>query len=244
MIKEVRHIIFILFFLILPVHLHAQFGFDVLSVEALIDDHKNVRSALAVRSSVELANMLLHQYSQDAAIDYDSLNVKLDRYTKCFDVIDVIYNGGMMVVNCRDTYQDVSTRIAQLKDVLSKFMEVCVLRGNIVSSDTLIYSACNRVIGEVGNEGSELVKSLVELAQFAVGRSMTTAQLLNVISNINMHLDNIRKSIDHAYFVIWKYVTIRTSYFKASLYRAKTLRQLCSEAFSRWYDVAHGVGTH
>ncbi len=102
--------IFLMLLMLVPTMVRAQYSFDFLSVEALIDDHKRIRSVLMARSGVEQANELLHQYSSEANVDYDSLNVKLDKYTKCFDIIDVIYNGGVTVLNVKNTYDDVSDR--------------------------------------------------------------------------------------------------------------------------------------
>ena len=162
--------------MLVPTMVRAQYSFDFLSVEALIDDHKRIRSVLMARSGVEQANELLHQYSSEANVDYDSLNVKLDKYTKCFDIIDVIYNGGVTVMNVKNTYDDVSDRITQLKDLLERFTTQLTLRGNIVSSDTIIINACDRAVNQVLVDGRELTNSLYELAQYAVG-----ARLLFII---------------------------------------------------------------
>lgn len=232
---KIFHIILFLLTLV-PMVGRAQWSFDVLSVEALIDDHKRVRSVLMARSGLEQANELLHKYSKEASVDYDSLNVKLDKYTKCFDVIDVIYNSGVMVVNVRNTYSDVSDKISQLSTLIEDFMTQCTLRGNIVSSDTVIVGACRRCVEQIGEDSQQLVNSLIELAQYATGlRHITTEGLLSVIGSINEGLDNIRGCIDHTYYVIWKYVTIRTHYFKpAVMYHAKTLGEMCGSAFERW----------
>ena len=217
----------------------AQFNFDFLSVEAMIDNHKSVRSVLTARSGVEQANELLHDYSQAAAVDYDSLNVKLDKYTKCFDIIDIIYNSGVMVVNVKNTSADVTDKIGQLNALIGDFVNQCTLHGNILSSDRIIIDACNNCVSRVQVDGQQLVNSLYELAQYATGlRHITTEGLLTVIGSINESLDNIRGSIDHAYYVIWKYITIRTHYFKKSLYQAKNIREMCGSAIERWKNSA------
>ncbi len=227
----------LLLLMFVPVEVRGQFiDFDFLTVEALISNHKDVRSELLARSGVEQANELLHKYSKEISVDYDSLNVKLDKYTKCFDIIDVIYKSGVTVLNVRNTYTDVSDKISQLSSLIENFMTQCTLRGNILSSDTIIVGACRRCVGQVGEDGTQLVNSLIELAQYASGlRGITTERLLLVISSINDCLDNIRYCIDHTYFVIWKYVTIRTHYFKPTvMYHAKTLGQMCGNAIERW----------
>lgn len=240
-----RHIIQTVVFLLLlvPNMARAQWNFDAATVEALIDDHKRIRSDLLARSGLEQANQLLHDYAQAAAVDYDSLNVKLDKYTKCFDLIDIIYNGGMAVMNVYTTSSDVTQRIGQLEQLIEKFVTECAARGNILSSDTLIIGACRRCVSMVISDGEELIKSLVDLGQYAAGREITTEGLMDVIMSINEHLDNIRNGVDHTYYVIWKYVTIRTHYYKRqTLYNAKTVREMCDEAFGRWRTVTRQVG--
>lgn len=233
----------LLMLLFVPGMAQAQLGFDVVSVEALIDDHKRVRSVLLARSSVEQANEVLHQYTKDATIDYKDINEKLDRYHKAFDVIDLIYNGGTTVLNVVNTSKDVTERIGQVKELIEKFGKECTLKGNILSSDTIIINTCQRTIVTVGDEGERLVKSLYDLALYATGAShITTEGMMTVMDHINESLDNIRHSIDHAYYVIWKYVTIRTHYWKKELYRAKNLREIANDAFSRWRYVTETVG--
>ncbi len=229
--------------MLVPLMARAQWGFDAGSVEALIDDHKRVRSVLMARSGVEQANRLLHDYAKDAAIEHDTLNVKLDKYTKCFDIIDIIYNGGMAVMNFYTTTNDVTQRVGEMESLIEQFISECAAKGNIVSSDTIIIGACRRCVEHVRDDGKSLANSLVELAQYASGlRHMTTAQLMTVISQINESLESIKESVNHAYFIIYRYVTIRTHYFKKKLYNAKTVREMCNDAFSRWRTVTRAVG--
>ena len=60
-----RHTIIIALLLItlFPKTALAQWGFDAVSVEAYINDHKKQRSLLLARSSLEYSNQLLHEYS-------------------------------------------------------------------------------------------------------------------------------------------------------------------------------------
>ena len=54
------------------------------------------------------------------------------------------------------------------------------------------------------------------------------------MGQINESLDNIRHCIDHTYYVVSRYVTIRLNYFKRTLYMWKTIREMANDAFSRW----------
>jgi len=239
---EIRYVVLLLSMLV-PGMARAQYSFDNMTVEALIGDHKRIRSVLMARSGLETANELLHQYSSDAIEEYDSLNIQLDKYTKCFDLIDVIYTGGVTVMNVKSTYEDVSERIVQLKDLMTDFTVKLTLRGNIVSSDTIIVHACELAVEQVKEDGSELVKSLYELAGYATGvEHITTAGLMKVLGDINERLDHIGSVIDHTYYVISRYITIRLNYFKRELYRAKTITEMANDAFSRWRRVTREVG--
>ena len=62
------------------------------------------------------------------------------------------------------------------------------------------------------------------------------------MEHINESLDRIRQCIDHTYYVVSRYVTIRLNYFKRTLYMSKTIREMANDAFSRWKRVAEEVG--
>ena len=150
------------FLLMLPMLAHAQFGFDLVSVEAYINDHKQQRSLLLVRSTLEASNKLLHDYSKDANVDYKDINAQLDKYTRAFDVIDVLYQTLRTSLNVYSTYETVSDRIGDYKDMLTAYNEKCLSRGNIVSTDTLIITINLRMLQKIADEGDNLYKSVSE----------------------------------------------------------------------------------
>ena len=106
---------------LLPDVVKAQWTFDVVSVEAYINDHKKQRSLLLARSTLEYSNQLLHEYSRKEVGEYKELNIDLDRYTRAFDVIDVMYQSLRTVLNAKNTYNTVSDRIADYKSIITSF---------------------------------------------------------------------------------------------------------------------------
>ena len=98
-----RCIIIIMLICLMPGVAKAQWTFDVLSVEAYINDHKKQRSLLLARSTLELSNQLLHEYSSDATVEYKTLNVDLDKYTRAFDLVDVLYQSLRTSLNVYST---------------------------------------------------------------------------------------------------------------------------------------------
>ena len=140
-------IITFMLFVLLPGIAKAQWTFDVVSVEAYINDHKKQRSLLLARSTLEYSNKLLHEYSRKEVGNYKELNVDLDRYTRAFDVIDVMYQSLRTVLNVKNTYTAVSDRIGDYKDLLDSFNVKILKRGHIESADTLILAINARKSG-------------------------------------------------------------------------------------------------
>lgn len=220
---------------LLPTISRAQYGFDVTSVEAYINDHKQQRSLLLVRSTLEASNKLLHDYTSDANIGYKDINAQLDRYTRAFDVIDVLYQSLRTSLNVYNTYETVSDRVGDYKDMLNDFSDKCLERGNIVSTDTLIISINARALAKIAEEGDNLYKSVSDLVLYATGAAAcSTSDLLLVLNSINSSLDNIKQHLNKAYFETWKYIQVRIGYWKRQVYRAKTKQEIINDAFGRW----------
>ena len=231
-----RFVAFVVILLaLLPSSVNAQFGFDVTSVEAYINDHKEQRSLLLVRSTLEASNKLLHDYSGDANIDYKDINKELDKYTRAFDIIDVLYQTLRTSLNVYNTYENISDRIGDYKDMLNDFKTKCLERGNVVSTDTMIVTINVRALAKIAEEGDNLYKSVSDLVLYVTGAAAcTTSDLLIVLSNINNSLDNIRRHLNKAYFDTWRYIQVRIGYWKRQVYRAKTKLEIVNDAFGRW----------
>lgn len=187
---------------------------DIPTLEAYINDHKSVRSMLLARSTLELSNSLLHDYSKTAAVEYKELNVDLDKYTRAFDVIDVLYNSLRTSMNAYDTYNTVSTRIRDYKKLLEDYNEKVLKRGKYSIADTLIISVNYRMIDNIYKEGQELYKSLSDLVLYATGAAAcSTSELMMVMNSINYSLDRIELYLNRAYFKTWQYVQLRMGYW-------------------------------
>lgn len=83
---------------------------DIPTIEAYINDHKKQRSLLLARSTLEESNKLLHQASKVTHRKYRDVNWELDKYTKAFDVIDLVYNTVSTGFNVYRTYDTVSDK--------------------------------------------------------------------------------------------------------------------------------------
>lgn len=237
-------ILILLLFVMIPQMTKAQWAFDFVSVEAYINDHKKQRSLLLARSTLELSNQLLHEYSSDATVEYKTLNVDLDKYTRAFDVIDVLYQSLRTSLNVYSTYNTVSDRITDYKNLLEDYKEKVLDRNKIAVSDTIIISVNLRCIQKIADEGQYLYRSVSDLVLYATGAAAcSTSDLLLVLESINTSLDNIERHLNRSYFETWRYIQLRMGYWKEAVYRTKTKRQLIDDAFGRWREAGLNPGS-
>ena len=237
MMNRPYSILILLLFVMVPQMTKAQWAFDFVSVEAYINDHKKQRSLLLARSTLELSNQLLHEYSSDATVEYKTLNVDLDKYTRAFDVIDVLYQSLRTSLNVYSTYNTVSDRITDYKNLLEDYREKVFERNKIAVSDTIIISVNLRCIQKIADEGQHLYRSVSDLVLYATGAAAcSTSDLLLVLESINTSLDNIERHLNRSYFETWRYIQLRMGYWKEAVYRTKTKRQLIDDAFGRWRE--------
>lgn len=221
--------------MLLPMVAKAQFDFDVPSLEAYINDHKKQRSLLLARSTLEAGNTLLHEYSADATHDYKELNVDLDKYTRAFDVIDVIYQSVRTGMNVYSTYNTVSNRIRDYKKMLDDYNDKVLQRGKFEMSDTLILTVNLRLIDHITDEGTQLYRSVSELALYVTGAAAcSTSDLMLLLESINTNLDNIEIHLNRAYFETWRYIQLRIGYWKSEIYNIQTKEQIARNAMERW----------
>ena len=236
-------ILILLLFMMVPQMTKAQWAFDFVSVEAYINDHKKQRNLLLARSTLELSNQLLHEYSSDATVEYKTLNVDLDKYTRAFDVLDVLYQSLRTSLNVYSTYNTVSDRITDYKNLLEDYREKVLERNNIAVSDTIIISVNLRCIQKIADEGQHLYRSVSDLVLYETGAAAcSTSDLLLVLESINTSLDNIERHLNRSYFETWRYIQLRMGYWKEAVYRTKTKRQLIDDAFGRWREAGLNPG--
>ena len=230
-----RTLYILVLFLLLPCTMRAQWSFDVPSIEAYIADHKDQKSLLLARATLEQANTLLHGYSRDANVTYKEINVELDKYTRAFDVIDIMYQTLRTSLNTYDTYETFKARIGDYKAMLTAFWDKCVSQGDIVSTDALIITVNRCLLERLSEDGAAIYRSFSDLVLYATGAAACKASdLLVIIESINRSLDSMRRHLNSAYFETWRYIQVRIGYWKAQVYQAKTIPEIIEGAYGRW----------
>ena len=179
----------------MPQNLMAQYNFDFETVEALIRDHKRIRSVLMVRDGIEHANEVLHQYSKKSVENHYEVNVDLDEFTRLFDVLDLMASSATTVINAVDTYSDVKKRINDYKTLLNEYNEKLLLRGNIMPGDTMIISTGTKAVERIYEDGKNIYTSMTAIVAYGTGKvPCNTATLLSIVQQIDESFDDIRKT--------------------------------------------------
>ena len=210
---------------------------DIPTVEAYINDHKKQRSLLLARATLEESNKLLHKASKVTHKEYKDANVELDKYTRAFDIIDLVYNTVSTGFNVYRTYDTVSDKIGKYKRLLSDYNDKIVSRGRFETADTLLLAVNTRAVKNLAAECQNLYSSVAVLAAYASGQTCcTTASMMLMVENINKSLDRIKEIVNTAYYQTWKFIKARTSYWKGELYRSKTIKEIADDALGRWME--------
>ena len=223
-------------------------GFDVATVEALIDDHKDVRAKMEVRAVVEEGNALLLQWENDTIKGYKKINDLLDKYDKYFDMLDLILRGANTVIKLHRNYTTISDRISAMRKLLTDFNDKCLKTGKLESSDLLIIDIGQDMILAVEDDVENLYKSLKELLMYqgatnAAGlTAMSTKNLILILDHIDQCFDQITKVINNAYVRLRGYILARLGpFFRRTLYRSRPVMEVATDALSRWLEVSRNA---
>lgn len=210
---------------------------DPASIEAYIYDHKQQKSLLLARSALEESNTLLHKAGMKSVGEYKDVNVELEKYSKAFDIIDLVYSTVSAGFQVYRTYNTVSDKIVKYKDMLSDYSEKILLRGKIESADTLLINVNYRAIENIAEECQNLYKSVSFLAAYSSGKiHCTTATITLMVQSISDSLERIRMIINKAYFQTWKFIQLRIKMWKSEVYRSRNIQQMANDAIGRWLE--------
>ena len=147
---------------------------DIPTIEAYIYDHKQQRSLLLTRSTLETSNALLHKASKVTNREYRDINIELDKYTRAFDIIDLVYNTVSTGFNVYRTYDTISDKIGKYKTMLNDYNDKILRRGRIETADTLLLTVNMRAIANLAEECQNLYLSVSTLALYASGKVCCT----------------------------------------------------------------------
>jgi hypothetical protein len=207
---------------------------------AIVEDHKRQRRVYALRTAIEEANRELHGLVADTVKGYKEVNFSLEKYTKSFELIQLILNGAYTAMNIYGTSNYVVGRVGDISRLLTEYYNELLSQGNIESGDLFIYEWSNQLVRGLSEDVSELVRSLGDMPLYINGKvHCTTANLLLIIDNINKTLNKIKERVAAAHMKIYGYIKARLSpFWNRRIYHSETVMTIATDALSRWLQNA------
>lgn len=238
---KTKHLLML--FLILSSQAFAQD--DPASLEAMIANHKTVRTVLEIRAISELGVYTYHKESSKKITDHRQVEEQLDKYKRCFELVDLILQGTATAFHGVNSYNSIKRNLTGYWKLIDTYNDKILSHGAVWSSDTLILNTSIRAVNQVKDEVNNLYQSYLDLSLIVSGVSeCKTADLMVILKKINDSMDQIDESIYHAYLDIHTYMTVRLGYWKKEIFMARTIKEIVRDSYTRWVnsgDEAHNL---
>ena len=98
-----------------------DFPTDPVSLEAMIHNHKTVRAMLELRTLAEEGVITYHEKSMHSMEDYAAVNKKLDKYRKCFNIINLILNSTATGFHAYNSFKSCKSNLEAYYDLLNTY---------------------------------------------------------------------------------------------------------------------------
>ncbi len=211
---------------------------DYTSIEAMISNHKTERTVLEIRTLAELGVLKMHQKSAGKVSDYRVVNDTLDRYRRCFDIVDLILQSTSTAFHTVNVYKRISGNVKGYWNLVDTYTNKILLHGAVWPSDTIIFTTSKKTVQTIESEAKELKNSYYEFATLLGGKmspkESKVLDLMECLDKINTSMDNIDNAIAAAYTELWGYMTVRMGFWKKEIYRAKSMKEIVNGCYGDW----------
>lgn len=218
------------------------YNFDVLSVEAVIEESRSAGSMNLSRAAIEFYNRGVHKESNEKAIDYEKVEKCLDKYLRCLDYIDVLYTGASTVGQFMRTYSTVKESIKEYRTLLKEYGDYIVHTGRISTADSYIIRNCEETISQAIEDSKDVYGTLIMIGTFCSSKIPCTAENLQLIlAGLNLNLQQLGNNLMAGSERLRSYMLLRTWGWGKGLYKARPTSEICDEALSRWKNKAISI---
>ena len=211
---------------------------DVTSLEMMIKNHKQVRGLLEVRAAAELGVLEYHKLNAKKVNDYRAVSDTLDRYRRCFDVVDLILKTGATAFHTVNASKRVSSNIKDYWNLVDTYTNKILLHGAIWPSDTIILTTSKKTVKAIEAEAKELKSSYNDFVLLVGGKNSPketkVLDMMECLDKINTSIDNIDNYIAAAYLELWGYMNVRMGFWKKEIYRARSMKEILNGAYGDW----------
>ena len=211
---------------------------DYSSVEAMISNHKTERTVLEIRTLAELGVLKMHKKSAEKVNDYRVVSDTLDRYRRCFDIVDLILQSTSTAFHTVNVYNRISNNVKGYWNLVDTYNNKILLHGAVWPCDTIIFTTSKKTFQTIEAEAKELKNSYMSFAALLGGKmspkESKVLDLMECLDKINTSMDNIDNAVAAAYTELWGYMTVRMGFWKKEIYRAKSMKEIVNGCYGDW----------
>lgn len=242
--RNFKKYIFVIIMLLVPLAATSQgVPRDPLSIEAMINNHRVVRTALDVRCLAEIMLLEKHKETAGQVERYDSISKGIDRYQRDFNLLRTILQGAGLTYKIIASCNTITNDLANYVDLLQDYTDLVYSQRRIEKTDTVILNESKKMYSQIKDIYPELKKSLVNLAGQLTGVTQCkTSQLMLTMDEVNDNLDKLVSIIDSSYGHLWAYMTMRKYYFNKNMFLRPSVQELIDGAYTSWMRSAILVG--
>lgn len=211
---------------------------DPASLEAMIQNHKQVRGFLEVRLAAEVGLLKYHKINAEKVNDYRVVSDTLDRYRRCMNIVDLILKTGATAFHTVNASKRVSANIKGYWELVDTYTNKILLHGAVWPTDTIILTTSKKTVNAIEQEAKQLKSSYNDFLLLVGGKNSPketrVLDLMECLDKINTSIDNIDDCIAAAYTELWGYMTVRMGFWKKEIYRAKSMQEILNGAYGDW----------
>ena len=208
------------------------------SLEAMIQNHKQVRGLLEIRLAAEVGLLKYHKINAQKVNDYRVVSDTLDRYRRCMNIVDLILKTGATAFHTVNASKRVTANVKGYWELVDTYTNKILLHGAVWPSDTIILTTSKKTVEAIEEEAKQLMSSYNEFVLLVGGKNSPketkVLDLMECLDKINTSIDNIDDCIAAAYTELWGYMTIRMGFWKKEIYRAKSMQEILNGAYGDW----------
>ena len=213
-------------------------NFDVLSIEAWIDDHKRMMTYLGSRTVQETAVLAQEKDMREKVKTYTDLSEKLDAYDRAFTILGALINGLSTAVRCAQSIQAIGERINDINTLKNQFIDQ-VGEDGLRQSDLAVIEMFSSAYSSLRTDVNALWQSITYLVAGSgyggVGLRVSTMQMLDMLESVGASIDRIRKDITDLYLQFYGYVSTRnSSFFAREVWKMHSRQWICDGVLGRW----------
>lgn len=234
--RNIIRLVLLAAFMITAIGMQAQN--DPGSLEAMIQNHKQVRGLMEVRVAAEVGLLKYHKINAQKVNDYRVVSDTLDRYRRCMNIVDLILKTGATAFHTVNASKRVTANIKGYWELVDTYTNKILLHGAVWPSDTIILTTSKKTVEAIEAEAKQLKSSYNDFVLLVGGKNSPketkVLDLMECLDKINTSIDNIDDCIAAAYTELWGYMTVRMGFWKKEIYRAKSMQEILNGAYGDW----------